>query len=64
MAVTTATAAPSSAPQPEKKPIDGKSLTMCYQGPRSYFKDFESGRCFTNRDMLNEIDPKTLEPLK
>lgn len=35
-------------------------LSQVYDGERTYFKEDSTGKCYANKDMRQELDPKTL----
>jgi hypothetical protein len=45
-------------PDPKKA-----NLTQCYDNERTYFQDGATGKCYSNKDMRVEIDPKTYAPI-
>lgn len=45
---------------PEKLDPKRFLLSQVYDGERTYFKDDASGKCYANKDMRVELDPKTL----
>lgn len=44
------------------KPKD-TNLTQYYDKERTWFSDGNTGKCYANKDMRVELDPKTLLPL-
>lgn len=48
---------------PAPKAFKPTNLAVCYDGERTYFKDLPTGRCFSTKDCLFEIE-ESGKPLK